>query len=455
MEPLNHIERRAVSALALIFGLRMFGLFLVLPVLALYADGLPGATPVMVGLALGIYGLTQAIFQIPFGRLSDHFGRKRLIAFGLLLFALGSVVSAEAATVSGIIVGRALQGAGAIAAVVLALLADLTREQQRIKATALVGGMIGVAFLTALMGGSVLEGWIGVPGLFYLAAFAALVVMPVLWLGVPTPQHSGNLIYSRHRGDWSSVFSNWHLLRLDLGVFVQHLSLMALFVAVPPALVDVLGLDSLDHWRVYVPVLVASVVVMLPLLLLSMRSGQSYTAFRVALSLMLISAALLAWAAGEGWGLVGGLVIFFTGFNLLEALLPSLVSRVAPSQLKGTALGVYNTCQFAGVFVGGAVGGVIFGHFGPVGVFLLMGTLLTLWWVVVLLGDVPELMNSVTVYLEDIPAAQFEDRIKALRKLPGVYDVTVLAGQNMVYLKVSPSSFHNASLADVAGVSVH
>ena len=315
--------------------------------------------------------------------------------------------------------------------------------------------MIGVAFLTALMGGSVLEGWIGVPGLFYLAAFAALAVMPVLWLGVPTPQHSGNLIYSRHRGDWSSVFSNWHLLRLDLGVFVQHLSLMALFVAVPPALVDVLGLDSLDHWRVYVPVLVASVVVMLPLLLLSMRSGQSYTAFRVALSLMLISAALLAWAAGEGWGLVGGLVIFFTGFNLLEALLPSLVSRVAPSQLKGTALGVYNTCQFAGVFVGGAVGGFIFGHFGPVGVFLLMGTLLALWWVVVLLGDVPELMNSVTVYLEDIPAAQFEDRIKALRKLPGVYDVTVLAGQNMVYLKVSPSSFHNASLADVAGVSVH
>ena len=170
---------------------------------------------------------------------------------------------------------------------------------------------------------------------------------------------------------------------------------------------------------------------------------------------MLISAALLAWAAGEGWGLVGGLVIFFTGFNLLEALLPSLVSRVAPAQLNGTALGVYNTCQFAGVFVGGAVGGFIFGHFGPVGVFLLMGTLLALWWVVVLLGDVPELMNSVTVYLEDIPAAQFEDRIKALRKLPGVYDVTVLAGQNMVYLKVSPSSFHNASLADVAGVSVH
>ena len=455
MEPLNHIERRAVSALALIFGLRMFGLFLVLPVLALYADGLPGATPLMVGLALGIYGLTQAIFQIPFGRLSDLFVRKRLIAFGLLLFALGSVVSAEAVTVSGIIVGRALQGAGAIAAVVLALLADLTREQQRIKATALVGGMIGVAFLTALMGGSVLEGWIGVPGLFYLAAFAALVVMPVLWLGVPTPQHSGNLIYSRHRRDWSSVFSNRHLLRLDLGVFVQHLSLMALFVAVPPALVDVLGLDSLDHWRVYVPVLVASVVVMLPLLLLSMRSGQSYTAFRVALSLMLISAALLAWAAGEGWGLVGGLVIFFTGFNLLEALLPSLVSRVAPSQLKGTALGEYNTCQFAGVFVGGAVGGFIFGHFGPVGVFLLMGTLLALWWVVVWLGDVPELMNSVTVYLEDIPASQFEDRIKALRKLPGVYDVTVLAGQNMVYLKVSPSSFHNASLVDVAGVSVH
>ena len=455
MEPLNHIERRAVSALALIFGLRMFGLFLVLPVLALYADGLPGATPLMVGLALGVYGLTQAIFQIPFGRLSDRFGRKRLITFGVLLFALGSVVSAEAATVPGMIVGRALQGAGAIAAVVLALLADLTREQQRIKATAWVGGMIGVAFLTALMGGSVLEGWVGVPGLFYLAAFAALMVMPVLWWGVPTPVHSGNLVYSRCRGDWSSVFSNRHLLRLDFGVFVQHLSLMALFVAVPPALVDVLGLGSPDHWRVYVPVLVASVVAMLPLLLLSMRSGKSYTAFRVALSLMLISAALLAWAAGQGWGLVGGLVIFFTGFNLLEALLPSLVSRVAPSPLKGTALGVYNTCQFVGVFVGGAVGGVIFGYFGPAGVFLLMGTLLALWWIVVLLGDVPVLMNSVTVYLEDMPAAQFEERIAALKQLPGVYDVTVLAGQNMVYLKVSPSGFHNASLDDVAGVSVH
>ena len=164
---------------------------------------------------------------------------------------------------------------------------------------------------------------------------------------------------------------------------------------------------------------------------------------------------MIEWAAGEGWGLVGGLVIFFTGFNLLEALLPSLVSRVAPSQLKGTALGVYNTCQFAGVFVGGAVGGFIFGHFGPVGVFLLMGTLLALWWIVVLLGDVPELMNSVTVHLEDMPAAQFEERIAALRQVPGVYDVTVLAGQNMVYLKVSSSSFHNASLDDVAGVSVH
>ena len=195
MEPLNHIERRAVSALAVIFGLRMFGSFLDLPVLALYADGLPGATPLLVGLALGVYGLTQAIFQIPFGRLSDRFGRKGLITFGLLLFALGSVVSAEAATVPGIIAGRALQGAGAIAAVVLALLADLTREQQRIKATALVGGMIGVAFLTALMGGSVLEGLIGVRGLFYLAAVAALVVMPVLWWGVPTPLHSGNLVY--------------------------------------------------------------------------------------------------------------------------------------------------------------------------------------------------------------------------------------------------------------------
>ena len=451
---LNPVERRAITALALVFGLRMFGLFLVLPVLALYAAGFPAATPIGIGLAVGAYGLTQAMFQMPFGWLSDRFGRKALITLGLMLFVLGSVVAAEADTLVGLIGGRALQGAGAIAAVVLALLADVTREQQRIKATALVGSMIGAAFLTALMAGSALAGGVGVRGLFYTAAVTGLVVLPVLWWAVPTPSIHSGAVHAKFPERWRELLLDRHLLRLDLGVFVQHFALMALFVVVPSSLIDVVKLPSVDHWKVYVPVLAVSIVVMLPLLVFSMRRTRTYPALHVALLLMLLAALLLAGLAGLDWGLVVGLTIFFTGFNLLEALLPSLVSRVAMPAARGAALGVYNTCQFAGVFAGGVAGGLVYGVLGPPGVYTLVAVLLGLWWLVMLTAAVPQLMDTVTVYIADAAAPEVAQRIVALRSLPGVQDVTVIRGQDMAYLKVDPLRFHNGSLDDIDGVAV-
>jgi MFS family permease len=449
---MNSLERRSVAALAGVFSLRMFGLFMVLPMMALYASGLDGATPLMIGLALGVYGLTQAIFQIPFGMLSDRFGRKHLIVFGLVVFLVGSVVAALAQDALAVVVGRALQGSGAIAAVVLALVADLTRDQQRTKAMALMGMSIGASFLLALMAGPVLDQWVGMSGLFWMTALlAGLSIGVVIWIVPDAPITLREPGARATREFFFEVLKTPHLLRLDFGIFVLHMVLTALFVATPFALVDVLQLDRDAHWRVYVPVLLVSIILMAPLLIIGMRRHLTFLVFRIAIVALLVAFLLLFAGYDRSVWLVTGIGLFFVGFNLLEAMLPSLITRVAPGYAKGTATGVYNTFEFSGVFIGGAIGGVLHGAYGSSGVFLFCALASFAWLVVSFFGSSPQLRESLTLRLSP---ENSDDRSieRALSLLPGVDQVSFFSRDRIVYLRVNEEEFDRGALRDIEGL---
>jgi MFS family permease len=372
-------ERRASTWLAAIFALRMLGLFLILPVFAVHARGLPGAEQVtLVGLAIGIYGLTQAVLQLPFGWASDRFGRKPVIVAGLLVFALGSFVAAAAEGLTGVIVGRALQGAGAVSAAVTALIADSTREAVRTKAMAMVGGSIGLVFALSMVAGPWLYAVIGMDGIFALTGALALSGIAVVLWRVPTaPRHAAAPSALR----WTQVVAHPELLRLNGGIFVLHLVQMAMFVAVPVALVEHLGLPVQRHGWVYLPVVLASFVLMLPPLLWGERAGRVRAVFLGSVALLALTLAGLGWWWQVPAALVGLLLAFFVGFNILEASLPSLVSRVAPPSAKGLALGVYNTAQSLGLFAGGALGGWLATHWGYAAVFHVCAGALLAWLV--------------------------------------------------------------------------
>ncbi|MAF08322.1 MAG: MFS transporter [Acidiferrobacteraceae bacterium] len=450
---MNTSERRSVAALAGVFSLRMFGLFLVLPVMALYAAQFDGATPFMIGLAVGIYGLTQALFQIGFGALSDRFGRKPLIILGLLVFALGSMVAAVSDTLTGVIIGRALQGSGAIAAVVLALVADLTREQQRVKAMAVIGISIGASFLLALMAGPVLDRWVGLSGLFWLTAALALGCIAVIAWWVPTPQHAARDPGSRaSRVYFREVLANGHLLRLDLGIFILHMVLTAAFVVIPFTLVDTLDLKRDAHWQVYVPVLIGSALLMAPLLIVGMRREDTFRVFRIAIAIVLAAQLMLLVGTDQAIPLVAGLLSFFVGFNLLEAMLPSLMTRLAPGYAKGTAIGVYNTFEFAGVFAGGALGGILLGMFDGSAVFAFSALATFVWLILAFTGTTPELRNSVTLRLDSEADLDLESLELQLGALRGVDHVTVLPREGIAYIRVDESCFDLHQAHTVPGV---
>ncbi|MDT0617620.1 MFS transporter [Salinisphaera sp. P385] len=378
---MNALEWRATGGLAAIYAARMLGLFMILPVFALYAQDLPTATPFQVGLALGIYGLTQALLQIPFGMASDRVGRKPMIVFGLLVFAAGSALAAVADNIHWIIAGRALQGAGAIAAVTNALLADLTRERQRTTAMLVLGIGIGASFTLALMLGPVLDRWIGVPGIFGLTVVLALACIPlVIWVVPPAPAkraaHAGIL------RDIRRVVADGQLLRLDAGIFILHAILTALFVVVPVTLADDLGVAKGHHWMIYLPVMLGSLALTMPLMRLAEGRGHTRAVFLGAVALLAMAAAALIWGQGSVAGMVAALLAFFGAFNLLEATLPSLVSRVCDTSVRGAGLGVYSASQFFGAFVGGAAGGLTFQHLGATGVFGGSALLAVIWLIV-------------------------------------------------------------------------
>ena len=437
---LNSLERRSIAALASVYGLRMFGLFLILPVLAIYAEQLKGATPFLMGIALGIYGITQALFQIPFGMMSDRFGRKPIILTGLTIFMFGSVVAALANSIEGVIMGRALQGAGAIAAVVLALTSDLTREEQRTKAMALIGMTIGLAFMLALVVAPWLAASIGVKGMFLLTALLAGAAMVVIIKAVPTPVQTFNLEVRAVPSKMLDLLRNGQLIRLDFGIFILHFVLTAMFVVVPIILLEQLGLETRDHWKVYVPALLGSVACMIPLIILSTRKQWVMRVFLTAITILLFAQCLLMWRPLGVLGLGICLFFFFWGFNLLEAMLPSLVSRVAPAASKGSAMGVYNTFQFLGVFFGGMLGGLVYGQIGVTAVFVMCGLALLIWAWTVFNAPVPELLDSLVVQIRG--GVQQSD----LFNVTGVHEVIVIEGQNTAYLKVDKSQLDYAAL---------
>lgn len=375
------LERRASASLASIYALRMLGLFLVLPVFLLEAQKYPGGdNPALVGLAMGIYGLTQGLLQLPFGMASDRVGRKRMIVFGLLVFAAGSFLAGSASDLTWLVIGRSLQGAGAVSAVVTALLADLTREQVRTKAMALVGASIGLMFALSLVIAPLLTAHIGLSGLFYLTGVLALLgIGVVLWL-VPSepPRQVG-----APRGRLMDVLAHGPTLRLNFGVFMLHAVLIAMWVAVPSMLVQA-GLPKEHHWYVYLPAVFGSFIVMGGTLFPLERRGYLRAVFLAAIALVAaVQLGLLAVAQAPTVATLSVLLfLFFCASNILEASQPSIASRSAPANARGAALGVYNTLQSLGFFAGGAVGGVLVKHGGAQGLFAVCAGAMLVWLVV-------------------------------------------------------------------------
>lgn len=434
---MSRLERRSVGLLAAIYGLRIAGLFLLLPVLAVYAQALPGATPLAIGLAVGIYGLTQALLQVPFGWLSDRWGRKPVITLGLLVFAAGSVVAALSHSIAGVILGRAIQGAGAVPAAVMALASDLTREQQRLKAMAVIGMTIGAAFVLSMALGPVLQNFLGVPGIFYLIACLAAGAIGVLWLGVPTPVQGRR---AASANSWQ-VLKNRQLLGLDVGVFILHLVLTALFVVLPPALVQHAGLPLGEHWKLYVPVLLLSLAGTVPMILLTQRRGRVLRVLAGAVAVLAVAQGVLLAGHARSLAVVAvGLWLFFAAFNLLEALLPALISRLAPAQAKGAVIGVYSTAQFLGAFAGGAFGGWANGALGAGGVFGLCMAALALWFFLSLSLPEPKLMVTHVLALQGLKMAP-QDLARKLLALPGVAEAVIIPEEGLAYLKVDPMVF--------------
>lgn len=434
--------------------LRMLGLFLILPVFALYAEKLPGTTPFQIGLALGIYGLTQALLQIPFGMASDRFGRKPIIVLGLLVFIAGSVIAANATTIEGIIAGRAMQGAGAIAAAVLAMLADLTREEQRTKAMALVGISIGASFIFSLMIGPVLNSWIGIPGIFWLTAVLAAAGIVVLLAFVPSPTSHASLKSKRSlTSQFRDVLSRPDLLRLDIGIFALHCTLMAIFIAIPLALVHETNFAESRHWQVYAPALLLGIAIMVPFMLYSDRKGALKPIFLGAIGLLVVSQAIFYATFTSFWGIMVGLIAFFAAFNLLEATLPSLITKTAPVDSKGMAIGVYNSFQFFGAFVGGALGGWLFGEYGQSGVYIFTGAVLFLWVLLAAGMKEPTHHKTHTLRFGPLTADASDALATQLEAVEGVSEVVMMSEEGLVYVQADGRRLDRSRLESIVAAT--
>ena len=447
-DSMTPFERRASLGLASIYGLRMLGLFIILPIFALYAQELPGGNShLLIGIALGAYGLTQAILQIPAGWASDRFGRKPVIYIGLLLFALGSFIAANADNIYWIIAGRVIQGAGAINAAVMALTADLTREEHRTKAMAMIGMTIGITFSVSLILSPLLYQHLGVPGIFALTGVLAVAALGVVAFAIPDPAIT--CFHSDTEASASKILEvlrNPDLLRLDFGIFSLHAILMSVFMQVPFLLRDQ-GLAASQHWQIYLPVMLLAFGLMVPPIVIAEKRAKMKPVFMGAVALAALAQTALMLLQHSVWGVAVALLLFFTAFNVLEATLPSLISKIAPLSSKGTAMGVYSSVQFLGAFFGAAMGGLLMQQFGGDAVFLFAIGLLLLWlWVAS--GMKPP--ATVRTKLYHLPAALDEASAALLQQnlsqLSGVREVLVVAVESMACLKVEMSGFDEAAV---------
>ena len=445
-------ERRAIIGLASLYATRMLGLFMVLPVLALYSDDFKGATPLLIGLALGVYGLTQALLQIPFGLLSDRIGRKVVIAGGLVLFALGSIVAAEATTIGGVIVGRCLQGSGAVAGAIMALLADQTREEIRTAAMATIGLSIGAAFAVAMVLGPLLAASFGLAGVFWFTAGLAILSLVVLWRLVPAaPRRARHHDVGLERGQLRDTLTRSDLLRLDFSIFALHLILMAAFVAVPFRLVDA-GIVAGQHGWIYLAVMGLAFVAMVPLVIVAEKRRRMKGVFVGAVASMALVLLALGELGHQRWLLFGLLWAFFVAFNLLEATLPSMISKLAPAGAKGTAMGVYSTSQFLGAFLGGVLGGALAQRFGYDAVFLGTALLAVVWLAIIWKMPAPRHLSSEVVALDAHQGDALEALMARFAEVAGVEDVLVVPEERVAYLKVDRQRLDAEALARVVGV---
>ncbi len=440
---MNAIERRAAWSLGLIYIIRMLGLFLILPVFSLLAEGYVASTPLLVGFAIGIYGLLQAALQIPFGMLSDRVGRKPVIALGLVLLLTGSVVAAMADHIHVVIIGRALQGAGAIAAALTALAADLTREEQRTKVMALLGASIGFSFVLALIIGPVLVAWYSIDVLFWLTAACSLVAILLLFFIVPNPVRCHyNSDTGANLATMKRLLAHRDLLRLDLSIFMLHVLITATFFAIPLSLADA-GVDNTRQWLVYAPTVLISLLIMVPAVIVAEKRAMR-GALLMCIGGLAVVQVYFAVLPAQLFVLAVGITLFFGFFNSLEALLPSLVSRLAPAAAKGSAMGIYSSSQFLGAFVGGLGAGWLYGSFGPRTLFLVLAVLCGVWLVLVSGFSAPRKLATLREPLSDADRAAPDGAIARLSALPGVEEVAVAIDEGVAYLKVDRNQYVSA-----------
>ncbi|MDK2124045.1 MFS transporter [Parachitinimonas caeni] len=444
---MSPLELRASAGLAGLYALRMLGMFLILPVFAIYASQLPGGdNHSLVGIALGAYGLTQALFQLPFGMLSDRIGRKRVIYIGLLLLAIGSAVCALAPNIQWIIIGRSLQGAGAISAALMALLADLTREEIRTMAMAMVGASIGVTFAVSLVIAPALIEWIGLPGVFALTGALAIAGMIGVWQIIPKPA------LSRFHSDTEANISKLpqslrhpQLARLNYGIFALHAAQMAMFVTMPLALQHTGHLPVAKHWQVYLPVVVLGFLCMIPAVIYGEKKHQLKRVFVAAVALMLIAQLGMAFALHSFWQIVLFLAIYFIAFNVLEATLPSLISKIAPADARGTAIGVYNTAQSLGIFIGASAGGWLYHYAGTSAVFVFCVVLMSIWLWVAMGMRPPEPVRTKLFHIGESWAGDARLLSAQLGSVRGVREAVVILDERVAYLKVSQDGWDEAA----------
>ncbi|MFT5758933.1 MAG: MFS family permease [Alteromonadaceae bacterium] len=433
---LNSIEKKAAFSLAAVFGLRMLGLFMILPVFAIYGEQLVGFSPIWIGLAIGAYGLTQAMLQIPMGILSDKYGRKPIILIGLLVFLSGSVVAAMSDTIYGVVFGRALQGMGAIASAVLALAADLSREEQRPKVMATIGMFIGLSFTLAMVFGPIVAQAFGLSGLFWFTAVLTIFAMLMIQFMVP---YSVN---KAPRGDsvalpeqLKKLIRHPQLSRLNWGVFILHMALTACFVTLPKQFVAS-GLALEDHWQLYLPTLLGSFFLMVPFMIFAIKKQKEKQMLSAAVMLLTL-ALLFLWYLPMGfWNLVIFVVMFFTAFNYLEATMPSILSRLAPAGVKGSVMGIYSSSQFFGAFTGGVLGGVIASRYGEQSIFLVMAMISSLWLLATLTMKPLKKSKSFSFAMNLTSEQQADGVAEQLINMSGVLEATIVLDEAVAYLKV-------------------
>lgn len=443
-------ERRAAFSVAGIFSTRMLGLFMIFPVFALFAEmEFDHVTGLQIGIAIGIYGLTQAVLQIPYGMLSDKFGRKPLIMAGMLVFMVGSIVCAMADSIEMMILGRAIQGMGAVAAVLMAATADLVTEQFRLRAMSIVGITIGLSFTLSLVAGPVLANWFGVRGIFWVTAILAVVGMLLVKYGMPDiKQQSFQREAETDPSQFGDILKHKQLLRLDFGVFVLHATLTAMFVVLPLALRDFAGLESTEHWLIYLPVMLLSFILMIPFIIQAESHGRMKQMFVGAIITITLMQLAFGFVEQSFWTLFLFLLIFFTAFNLLEASLPSLVVKLSPADKKGTASGVYSTSQFIGAAIGGFLGGYFYQYYGYNGVFVFTTVIGVIWVVAAATMEKPMPLSIASVPILDVKEDDVEAVQQALLAYDGIYEVVVRTDEQRAYFKIDRKIVNEVALMD-------